>query len=73
MVVLFSTGCPKCDILKQKLNSKSIPYVEECSVDKMLSMGITQVPVLSIDGVLFPFAQANEWVNQYQTEEVKAQ
>ena len=25
-VVLYSTGCPKCKILEQKLNMKSIPY-----------------------------------------------
>ena len=63
MIVLYSTGCPKCRVLKQKLDSKSIQYKEENSVDVMLSLGIMQVPVLSVDGKLLPFAQANEWVN----------
>lgn len=72
MVILYSTGCPKCHVLKQKLDSKSISYVEENSVDKMLSMGITQVPVLSVGGMFLPFAQANEWVNQYHAGEVRA-
>ena len=63
MVILYSTGCPKCRVLKQKLDSKSIQYKEENSVDVMLSLGIMQVPVLSVDGKLLLFAQANEWVN----------
>lgn len=63
MVTLYSTGCPKCKVLKQKLNSKSIQYSEENSVDVMLSLGITQVPVLSVEGKLLSFTQANEWVN----------
>ena len=35
----------------------------ETSVDTMLSLGITQVPVLSVDGRLLSFSQANEWIN----------
>lgn len=72
MVVLYSTGCPKCKVLKQKLDSKSIKYTEENSVDKMLAMGITQVPVLAVNEELLTFQQANEWVNTHQTEEVSA-
>lgn len=63
MVILYSTGCPKCRVLKQKLDSKSIQYTEENSVDVMLSLGIMQVPVLSVDDKLLSFAEANEWVN----------
>lgn len=63
MIILYSTGCPKCRVLKQKLDSKSIQYTEESSVDVMLSLGIMQVPVLSVDDKLLSFAEANEWVN----------
>lgn len=73
MVILYSTGCPKCNVLKQKLNNKLISYTEETSVDKMLGMGITQVPVLSVNGNLLEFAEANEWLNGYHAEEVTTQ
>lgn len=63
-VILYSNGCPRCRVLKQKLDAKSITYAEENSVDKMLAMGISQVPVLSVDGELLAFGQANEWVNK---------
>lgn len=73
MVILYSTGCPKCNVLKQKLNSRSIQYTEETSVDKMLDMGITQVPILSVDGKLLEFSEANDWVNGRHTREVSVQ
>lgn len=68
-IVLYSTDCPKCKILKQKLDSKSIRYTVCDSVDDMLALGIMQVPVLSVEEELYGFQQANEWVNHYQTEE----
>ena len=27
-IILYSTGCPKCKILKKKLEDKNIDYVE---------------------------------------------
>ena len=30
----------------------------------MLSLGISQVPMLSVDGTLYDFSAANKWVNQ---------
>lgn len=62
-ITLYSTGCPKCKVLKSKLEEKNIEFVENNSVEDMTGLGITQVPVLSIDGVLFDFKQAVTWVN----------
>ena len=64
-VILYSTGCPKCDVLKQKLNGKSIQYTENNSVDEMIALGIAQVPVLSVDGKQLNFSQAVMWINQF--------
>lgn len=63
-IILFSTGCPKCNIIKKKLADKQITYVENNSIDEMLSLGIEQVPVLSVDGELLDFGKANQWVNE---------
>lgn len=62
-IILYSTGCPKCNILKRKLADKNIEYVEKNDVDEMLSLGIEQVPVLSLNGELLTFVEANEWIN----------
>lgn len=68
-IVLYSTGCPKCKVLKQKLDGKAIKYTENSSVSDMMALGIMQVPVLEVEGELFSFSLANEWVNQYNAEE----
>lgn len=63
-IILYSTGCPKCNVLKKKLASRNISYTENNSVDEMLSLGIANVPVLKIDGTLYDFTQANAWINK---------
>lgn len=37
-VILYSTGCPRCKILKSKLDKKGITYSVVDDVDKMLNM-----------------------------------
>ena len=62
-VVLYSTGCPRCKILKSRLDKKGITYSVVDDVDKMLSMGMVVVPVLEVDGVRMNFKEAINWVN----------
>lgn len=62
-IILYSTGCPKCKILKQKLDDKGVTYTENNSVEEMQKLGINDVPVLSINGELNKFSDANKWVN----------
>lgn len=62
-VVLYSTGCPRCKILKSKLDKKGITYSVVDDVDKMLSMGMVVVPVLEVDGVRMSFKEAINWIN----------
>ena len=62
-VILYSNGCPRCKVLKQKLDAKSISYIEEGSLEKMIAIGIKQVPMLDVGGNLLDFGKANDWVN----------
>lgn len=61
-IILYTTGCPKCQVLKRKLDDRKIIYILNSSVDEMLKLGITQVPVLSIDGQLKNFRESVEWI-----------
>ena len=47
--VLYTTGCPKCRILEKKLNDKQIKFDVCNDTEKMKEIGITSVPVLSVD------------------------
>ena len=62
-VVMYSTGCPKCKIIKKKLDEKKVVYEEETDVEKMKSKGIDRVPVLEVDGKLFSYSEAVKLVN----------
>ncbi len=63
-IILYSTGCPKCNVLKKKLTEKNIEYTENNNIDVMTSLGIDQVPVLSVDGNFLDFTEANKWINE---------
>lgn len=62
--ILYSTGCPKCEVLKKKLAEKGIQYTENNSVDEMLKLGIEAVPVLKVNDRLLDFKEAIDWVNK---------
>lgn len=64
MPTLFSTGCPKCTILKKKLSQKDIEYTEVNDIQQMLDMGLQSVPWLEVDGQMMNFEQANKWINE---------
>lgn len=67
-IILYSTGCPKCSVLSRKLADKNIQY-EVCNdIEKMQDLDLMTVPVLSVDGELFDFASANNWINNYEGE-----
>ncbi|MBQ8570298.1 MAG: hypothetical protein IJ444_02170 [Kiritimatiellae bacterium] len=61
-VILFSTHCPKCNVLESKLKQKNIDYEEVNDVDAMVQKGFTTVPMLEVDGVVYDFKQAVEWI-----------
>ena len=63
MVILYSTGCPRCAILEKKMEGAGVAYEKCTSVEEMLAMGIQSVPVLSVDGKLLNFSAANAWLN----------
>lgn len=64
MITLYTTGCPKCNILKTKLKQKNIEYQEFTDENEMIKMGFKTVPYLDVDGKLMNFSEANNWVNK---------
>lgn len=61
-VILYSTGCPKCGILKRKLDERGVVYETVSDVDEMLRLGINSAPYLGVDDKLMDFKQAVDWV-----------
>jgi len=63
-VILYSTDCPKCKVLKTKLDSKNIKYNIISDVDIIMSKGINTVPILEVNGNMMDFKTAVDWVNE---------
>lgn len=62
-IMLYTTGCPKCRILEQKLKEKNVNY-EICEdIEKMRKIGIMSVPVLMVGEEKMPFYDAVKYVN----------
>ena len=66
MIILYTTGCPRCHVLETKLKQKNIEYVECNDVEEMEKKDISSVSMkLSIKSVkessssLNPLRRAN--------------
>ena len=67
-IVLYSTGCPKCKVLKMKLAQKNIEYVENTDVEQMQELGLKSAPALQIGDKLLDFAKAVAWLKDQKEE-----
>lgn len=64
MIKLYTTGCPKCKVLKKKLDEKGIPYTVCSDINEMMEKQINSVPVLEVEGSLLLFNEAIMWANK---------
>ena len=62
-IILYSTGCPKCEILKKKMGEKNISYTEINDIEIMNEKNITFVPMLEIEGKLLNYRESVSFVN----------
>ena len=63
-IILYSNNCPRCKILKKKLDDNKINYEIIDDVDTMIDKGLSTVPALEINGRMLDFKEAVEWVNK---------
>lgn len=61
-VILYSTGCPKCNVLKKKLSDIGVEFTIVDDVDYMKGIGLSEAPMLDVDGTMMDFKAAVDWV-----------
>ena len=66
MVVLYSTGCPRCKVLETKLKQKNVEYIECSDIRELERKNITTVPCLGIEGEILDFGASVKWVNSLE-------
>ena len=65
-VILYSTNCPRCKVLKTKLEQKKIQYEECTDIEEMLKLNIKMAPMLQVDQSLLDFSSAVKWINSME-------
>lgn len=63
MITLYTTHCPKCMVLENKLKEKNIEYEAITDVSIMQNKGFLSAPTLEVDGEILDFMQAIKWVS----------
>lgn len=62
-IVLYTIGCPKCNILEEKLNKNGIRYSICEDTNLMKEKGYSVLPILEVDDFALTFKDAVSWVN----------
>ena len=63
-IVLYEHGCPRCKVLKSKLDQKGIKYEDISDVEVMKSKGFQEAPKLDVNGVVMDFKEAVKWIGE---------
>ena len=63
-ITLYTDGCPKCKVLKQKLDMGGIHYRTVSGAETMLGLGYSQAPMLDVGGRALTFSEAIKWLRK---------
>ena len=67
-MVLYSSGCPKCNILKKKLEQKKFDFELIEDENKMIDMGFSSAPMLEDDGNFYNFEEAINYIKDKENK-----
>jgi len=67
-VKMYTTHCPKCNVMERKLKEAYIEFEEIDDNAKVLevatSLGFTMAPLLEVDGRVMDFKDGIEWIRK---------
>ena len=63
-IILYEHGCPRCKVLKAKLDQKKIQYTNISDVELMMAKGFEEAPKLEVNGVVMGFKDAVKWIGE---------
>ena len=69
-VILYSTGCPKCEILESKLKISKITYDVVKDKNEMIKNGFKNVPVLKVNNEFLDYYEANNLIWKVKYDEI---
>ena len=63
-IILYEHGCPRCKVLKTKLDQKGIQYESVNDIEIMKEKGFKEAPKLEVNGVIMDFKEAVDWIKE---------
>lgn len=63
-IILYTTKCPLCLRLEKVLIDKKIKYKTFSDVEKMIKLGLKNVPVLQVNGKIMNLKEAIDWLDK---------
>lgn len=63
-IILYTIGCPHCNILKDKLKKKGINFKIVDDVDEMEKLNIISAPQLFNGEKMLNYNEALEWLSK---------
>lgn len=63
-VILYEHGCPRCKVLKSKLDQKGIKYENISDIEIMKAKGFVEAPKLEVGTKIMGFKEAVEWIGE---------
>lgn len=63
-VKLYTTHCPKCKILEERLNEKKVKFEVIDNMEELQKMNFKSVPNLEIDGKIYNYLEAIKYLNK---------
>ena len=66
MILYSSSTCPKCKVLKMKLDKAQIPYEVNENIEEMKELGIKSLPMLKLSDKLLDFMAALAFVKDME-------
>ena len=62
MITLYSTGCPKCQVLEKKMHNDGIEFDISDNINELIEKGFMSAPILKVDDNYFEFKEAIDWL-----------
>lgn len=64
-ITVYTTHCPKCNMLEKMLKNAGFEYTTFEDVDKMVEMGLQSAPYMQVNcGELMDFKTAMNWIKE---------
>ena len=63
-VKFYTTHCPKCKILEEKLNAKRVKYTMITDEKIMIDKGFKSAPNLEVDGKIMNYLESIKFLNK---------